>query len=304
MKKIVFNLILIFVCSSSFFSLSINNKKNTMPNGLDVFIKAYPAITFESMYDKEMDDYLITLTVLYSEESKKIELYWSNGSMLPKEEMANKDKYWTLLYNYDYKKPLRNPEEFTDEEIERMRSFGSNNSSRTDYGTPMFFFNEIYDSYTQANLESHLKSVFFLGKAIKVHELLIPSLTKVESEINKIAKDDVEVQKFLDEAKTVDSYFWREIRGTNRKSFHSLGIAIDVMPKNLRGKAIYWAWTKESNPDNWMLTPLESRWMPPQKVIDVFEEEGFIWGGKCSIWDNMHFEYHPELIYQAKTKVK
>ena len=30
--------------------------------------------------------------------------------------------------------------------------------------------------------------------------------------------------------------------------------------------------------------------------IDIFEDEGFIWGGKWMIWDNMHFEYHPELI--------
>ncbi|MBQ9624309.1 MAG: M15 family metallopeptidase, partial [Treponema sp.] len=25
-------------------------------------------------------------------------------------------------------------------------------------------------------------------------------------------------------------------------------------------------------------------------------EEGFIWGGYWVIFDNMHFEYHPELI--------
>ena len=37
-------------------------------------------------------------------------------------------------------------------------------------------------------------------------------------------------------------------------------------------------------------------WMPPQKVIEIFEEHGFIWGGKWIIWDNMHFEYRPEVI--------
>ena len=45
-----------------------------------------------------------------------------------------------------------------------------------------------------------------------------------------------------------------------------------------------------------MLTPLTSRWMPPYEIINIFEEEGFIWGGKWLIWDNMHFEYRPELI--------
>jgi hypothetical protein len=36
--------------------------------------------------------------------------------------------------------------------------------------------------------------------------------------------------------------------------------------------------------------------MPPKRVIDIFEKEGFIWGGKWTVWDNMHFEYRPELI--------
>jgi hypothetical protein len=45
-----------------------------------------------------------------------------------------------------------------------------------------------------------------------------------------------------------------------------------------------------------MLIPLSERWMPPDIVIDIFEKEGFIWGGKWTVWDNMHFEYRPELI--------
>ena len=45
-----------------------------------------------------------------------------------------------------------------------------------------------------------------------------------------------------------------------------------------------------------MLIPLKSRWMPPAAVIKAFEDEGFIWGGRWAIWDNMHFEYHPELL--------
>ena len=36
--------------------------------------------------------------------------------------------------------------------------------------------------------------------------------------------------------------------------------------------------------------------MPPEEVISIFESEGFIWGGKWDIWDNIHFEYHPEIL--------
>jgi hypothetical protein len=30
-------------------------------------------------------------------------------------------------------------------------------------------------------------------------------------------------------------------------------------------------------------------------VIKAFEDEGFIWGGKWEQYDNMHFEYRPEM---------
>ena len=66
--------------------------------------------------------------------------------------------------------------------------------------------------------------------------------------------------------------------------------------KNQEGKQIFWSWAKSKYPNTWMLIPLKNRWMPPESVIQAFEEEGFIWGGKWVIYDNMHFEYHPELI--------
>jgi len=32
------------------------------------------------------------------------------------------------------------------------------------------------------------------------------------------------------------------------------------------------------------------------EIIDIFERRGFIWGGKWSHYDTMHFEYRPELL--------
>ena len=34
----------------------------------------------------------------------------------------------------------------------------------------------------------------------------------------------------------------------------------------------------------------------PQGIVDIFEKHGFIWGGKWSHFDTMHFEYRPELL--------
>ena len=37
----------------------------------------------------------------------------------------------------------------------------------------------------------------------------------------------------------------------------------------------------------------------PQVIVDAFEAEGFIWGGRWKHYDTMHFEYRPELISPA-----
>lgn len=271
------------------------------PRELEIFRRAYPDITFAATYDSAKADWRIELTIPEGAESRSEILYWSNGSMLPESELGNKGKYWTLLYNYKYGEPLEDPANFTQEQIDRMKNFGSSENRRKGAGTPMFFFDTIYESHSQASLERHIKKVTFLGKAVRVHQRLEEPLKRVERRINAAAASDPAIKPFIAEISQLDAYFWRLIAGTNRKSFHSLGIAVDILPKNLRGKAIYWSWTKDKNPD-WMLTPLADRWIPPQTVIDIFEDEGFIWGGKWGIWDNMHFEYHPELILIAKQR--
>jgi hypothetical protein len=41
--------------------------------------------------------------------------------------------------------------------------------------------------------------------------------------------------------------------------------------------------------------------MPPSVVVEIFEKHGFVWGGKWYHFDNMHFEYRPEIIYSSGT---
>lgn len=271
------------------------------PDGLAIFRQAYPDVTFNAIYDRDKADWKIELLIPEGDTKRTEFLYWSNGSMLPEAELANKAKYWTLLYNYNYGQPLEDPADFTQEQIDRMKNFGSTENRKNGAGTPMFFFDTLYQSHTKESLEKHIQRVTFLGKPLRVHQRLKAPLQRVEQRINEAATTDPTIKPFIAEINQLDAYYWRLIAGTNRKSFHSLGIAVDILPKNLKGKAIYWSWTKDVNPD-WMLTPLVDRWMPPQSVIDIFEDEGFIWGGKWGIWDNMHFEYHPELILAAKKK--
>ena len=282
---------------ASALELEITKKEEThIPEKLKIFQEAYPDITFVSEWEKNVNDWKITMTL----GEKEIILYWANGAMLPEDELKNKDLYWSLLYEYDYRKPLKDPANFTPQEIEEIKKFGSDENRKSQAGTPMFFFDEIYDSKTRGKLESHIKGISFLGFRVNVHERIVQPLKEIETKINEAAKTDKEVADFVKSISKNEAYYWRVIANTNRKSFHSLGIAIDIRPKSYKGKEVYWSWTKDKDPDAWMLTPLKNRWMPPQAVIDIFEDQGFIWGGKWIIFDNMHFEYHPELILNAR----
>jgi len=267
------------------------------PKELNIFRKAYPDIDFIASYSMKYKDWLIEMKIPItpdSSEKKTAQLYWADGKFLPEKELDKTEKYWTLLYSYP--KELKDPANFTKEEAQRMREFGSTDNRKNGAGTPMFFFEAIYDADTRASLEQHIHRYYVLNHNVSVHERIKAPLLKVEKHILDEAKKNVAVKSFVDEISSEGGYVWRIINGTNRKSFHSIGVAIDIQPKTLHGKEIFWSWTKDKNPENWMLTPLNRRWMPPQKVIDIFEKEGFIWGGKWGVWDNMHFEYHPELI--------
>ncbi len=88
-------------------------------------------------------------------------------------------------------------------------------------------------------------------------------------------------------AQIAGTFNFRDIAGTERKSAHSYGIAIDVAPT----LGDYWRWRE---PGATTLTKYRNR-IPPE-IVAAFEREGFIWGGKWHHYDTMHFEYRPELL--------
>ena len=85
------------------------------------------------------------------------------------------------------------------------------------------------------------------------------------------------------------TYNYRIISGTGRLSAHSYGIAIDLKsdPRD------YWKW---STPEKGRSRLLEY----PRELIEAFENNNFVWGGKWGHFDILHFEYRPEIIIKAK----
>jgi hypothetical protein len=81
------------------------------------------------------------------------------------------------------------------------------------------------------------------------------------------------------------TWIWRRISRSKNLSAHAWGLAIDLNVE----RSAYWRWTPRGEPLKW-----QNR--IPQEIVDAFEAEGFIWGGRWVHYDTMHFEYRPELL--------
>ena len=298
--------------AASLTAIPAGSRLSGEPAELALLRRAYPHIEFTCVYDDVQKDFKIELARKKAKTSQTAApasarhiastpqtavCDWADGRMLPLEKLGKKESYWKLMYTYT--KDIPDPAHFSEQDIQRLRKFSSAENRLRQAGVSLDFFNAVYDSATRQSTESHIKRVSFLGKYTNAHEWIFAPLARVENKIRELAKIDSEVRGFVDTLARVDSYTWREIGDRASRSFHSYGIAVDVLPRGWGQKNIYWAWRRDIDPDGWMTLPLDKRWMPPLKVIEAFESEGFIWGGKWPIWDNMHFEYRPELIEKA-----
>lgn len=261
----------------------------TVTDELAIWRKAYPDVKFELKTDDDKQ-WIISVTSY----GKTQEYYWADGLYLYKSDLESKEKYWRVITRYQNK--ILDPATFTPEMTEKIRQFGSSENRKNGKVSSKAIFNAIYDATTRRTTEQHIKQLKFLGYYPNVHEYLHPKLHRIEKRIYALSEKNPEVKKFLAELGSVEAYNWREIRDSNTRSFHSYGIAIDILPRGWGKKIVYWGFEKANGNADWMLIPVSKRWMPPKEVIDIFEDEGFIWGGYWAVWDNMHFEYHPELV--------
>ncbi len=259
--------------------------------------KAYPEKSIVPIYDRALSLWSILITA----HNKTTLLHWKEGRLLPASLLDNFTDY-DPIYTYIYADTIRDPKTFSQTDIDTLkkmvdiRSNGDVTKKSAD-----FLLNALYDGQTEAAVLEHIVSFVFLGKKIIIHEDILPALKRVQTRIKTEAETNETVKKFLESLGNMSGYNWRDIRDISSRSTHSWGISIDILPKRMNVYEIYWMWTKEINEDNWMNTPLKLRWIPPEKVISIFEEEGFVWGGKWIIWDNMHFEYRPDiLLYSEK----
>jgi hypothetical protein len=155
------------------------------------------------------------------------------------------------------------------------------------------FIEDLLQIHNRKEADSQVKPVTLFGKSASVHSDIVKLLSLVEQRIKETAKTDPKVQLWINNIGEVHGWNWRNVAGSANLSKHSYGIAIDILPKSLDGKETYWQWAAQKGKD-WWNVPYEDRYHPPEAVIKAFEAYGFIWGGKWTIFDTMHFEYRPE----------
>lgn len=113
------------------------------------------------------------------------------------------------------------------------------------------------------------------------------ALDNALSELLALSKSNSKISSILYPGSGTFNY--RVISGTNRLSPHSFGIAIDLKSD----KKDYWKWSSKENGEQRINEY-------PEELVNAFEKNNFIWGGKWGYFDILHFEYRPEIILKAK----
>ncbi len=204
-------------------------------------------------------------------------IYYCGGKMLSEANLERAEDFSSIFF--DYKKG----------EINSLPSFRELPRRSSDFLDSMF-------GRSEREIRKHCRLISFLGHKAFLNDICVDAIKKVEKQILESARRDRDVEKYLKDIKIVYSFLKKEVVGSDNMSYHSYGLAVDIVPESYNGKHVYWKWSRVYN-DRWYEIPLGRRWSPPQPVIDAFEKNGFIWGGKWYHFDTIHFEYRPEILF-------
>jgi hypothetical protein len=204
-------------------------------------------------------------------------IHFQDGRMLGEGHLGEADQYEPFFYRYSLN-PLKAPPPLEDTP-----------GQSTDVLEVLF-------GRTEAEIRLNCESVTFLKRRLFVNTVVMEPLRAVEGEILAAAKRDPEVARWIESLEIAFSFMDKGIAGSSSRSYHSWGLAVDLVPDSYHGKQVYWRWSRVYNREGWGKIPLAERWHPPQAVVEAFERHGFVWGGKWAHFDTIHFEYRPEIL--------
>jgi len=219
--------------------------------------------------------------------------YFAGGRMLPEHRLEHLEEYRPLPF-YPYPAELPPWTAPSDEDAARFSNWTASRRDNT-VRRSSFLIDALWQAATRLETENNLARITFLGKRTRVHHEIVEKLASVETEIQNLAKTDSVIQTWINNIGTLEGWSWRDIADTQARSYHSYGLAVDLLPRSMGGRQTYWLWTSQYR-DDWWNVPYKERYHPPDGVIKIFEEHGFVWGGKWAMFDTMHFEYRPEIM--------
>ncbi|MEP6563587.1 MAG: M15 family metallopeptidase [Mesorhizobium sp.] len=151
------------------------------------------------------------------------------------------------------------------------------------------FFEKLYGG-SAAAVGKHIADVKWLPKLGK-KVVQVSRLFGIDGRLSKVsdALEAMPAQLSRYGLKPGGGFVWRPIAGTDRLSVHSFGAAFDI---NV-GFSDYW-YNNRNKRDSKARIPFKNR--IPLPIVEIFEKNGFIWGGRWYHYDTMHFEYRPELL--------
>lgn len=152
------------------------------------------------------------------------------------------------------------------------------------------FFDKMYGDCWRGEVSLRLTPVVWLprswGRTIRVTSVngIAARLAEVSEELDALPAS---VKRYV--YPPAGTYNCRTVADTGEPSMHSWGAAIDINA----AYSEYWLWPRA-----------RAAYPIPAEIIDIFERHGFIWGGKWSHYDTMHFEYRPELLTRRPSPVE
>lgn len=199
-------------------------------------------------------------------------IYDDGRRKTPEEKLAQPDLEDMLSQPYPVGKPLSLPRPEQDPGRIRVEAF----------------FQAVYGS-TPTEVQTRLVAVPIGGTVVRFQGAngAAAALARVGGRLSQILTQKPALRAYL--LPLQGTFHHRRIAGTERLSAHAWGIAIDLH------KGSYWRWGKIFAP--FELLAMQQTY--PQEIVQAFEAEGFIWGGKWYHYDTMHFEYRPELLAKA-----
>ncbi len=158
------------------------------------------------------------------------------------------------------------------------------------------FFTKVYGDCRNHNIEKNFTNVVWLPKKWGA-KLPFSKINGAAGHLKAVSEelDQLPSRFNVDLFPTAGTYNCRVVAGTKAMSAHSFGIAIDIALKH----SSYWRWFLDKagpKPGAKPAANIPYRNAIPLEIAAVFEKHGFIWGGRWSHFDTMHFEYRPELL--------